>query len=177
VEFIELIKKRFSCRVYENKPITEEHLCKILEAGRLAPSARNRQDWMFYYAELNGRSDNFVEASCGQKFLGKVPGFIAVCAKEDGFILKSGQNAATIDCSIATTFLMLQACELGIGTCWIGTFNAEQMKSLFDIPNEYILVSILAIGYPATIPNPTPPYPRTRKAISDIFNPCPSKLK
>jgi nitroreductase len=170
MEFIELVKRRFSCRVYENRPITEEHLFKILDAGRLAPSARNRQNWMFYYTEPNGRSDKFVEASYGQKFLGTVPGFIAICAKEDGFILKSGQNAATIDCSIATTFLMLQACELGIGTCWIGTFNAEQMKSLFNIPNEYILVSILSIGYPSTSPNPAPPYPRTRKAIEDVFS-------
>ncbi|MDR1966596.1 MAG: nitroreductase family protein [Synergistaceae bacterium] len=165
MNFLELAKARVSCRSYSGAPVSKESVMSVMEAGRLAPSARNRQNWAFYYAQIGDRAENFIEACYGQKFVGQAHGFIAVCDKTDDYVMKCGQNAGSVDCSIAMTFMIMRATEIGLGTCWLGRFSPERVKSLLDIPESYAVVACSTIGHPA---GETPRQPR--KELSEVFD-------
>ncbi len=134
MDFMALTQQRFSCRAYTKAPVSREDILKIAEAARIAPSGRNRQNWQFYYTELGGRGNEFVTACYGQKFVGDAYGFFVICDRTDDFVLRGGQNGATVDGSIATTYMMLAATQLGLGTCWIGSYYPERIRALLAIP-------------------------------------------
>lgn len=157
------LKERRSIRSYEDKPVEEEKLTKVLEAARLSPSATNRQQWKFIVVRHPEKRRQLAEAACGQSFVGQAPVVIVACATEVQAIMPCGQPAYTVDVSIAFAYLILQACELGLGTCWIGAFMEDAVKEILGIPEPVRVVAMSPLGYPAY---PIPPRPR--KSLAEI---------
>ena len=145
----EAIKTRKSVRDYMDKPVEDEKLTMVLEAGRLAPSASNRQEWRFVVVRDEATRKKLIPAAGNQKFVGQAPVIIAACADTDGHIMRCGQACHPIDVAIALDHMTLMAVELGLGTCWIGHFNADEVKKILGIPENIQVVELMPLGYPA----------------------------
>ncbi len=147
---LEAIKKRRSVRNYLDRSIEEEKLNAVLEAGRLAPSAGNRQEWRFIVVRDRKVRMRLGEAANEQSFVGEAAAVIVACAETDGHIMSCGQPSYPIDVAIALDHVSLTAVEYGLGTCWIGAFNEGKVKEILGIPEEVRVVELMPIGYPAT---------------------------
>lgn len=157
------IRERRSIRAYEDRPVEEAKLLRVLEAARLAPSARNVQERKFVVVRDPALREKLVAAANGQKFVGQAPVVIAACATETGHVMSCGLPNYQIDTAIAITNMTLQAVEEGLGTCWIGAFKQDEVKRLLDIPESACVVELLTLGYPAQ-----QPAPRSRKPLTEI---------
>ncbi len=145
---MEAIKTRKSIRAYADKPVEEEKLNTILEAGRLAPSASNRQEWRFVIVRGLEAREKLAEAAGGQVFVRQAPLAIVACAETDEHTMKCGQLSYPIDVAIALDHMTLAAVELGLGTCWIGMFEEKRVKKILDIPERIRVVGLMPLGYP-----------------------------
>jgi nitroreductase len=149
MDVLEAIKKRRSVRNYLDRPIAEEKLNDVLEAGRLAPSAGNRQEWRFIVVRDQETKMKLSEAANGQSFVGEAPVVIVACAETDGYVMSCGQPSYPIDVAISLNHISLVAVEYGLGTCWIGAFNEKKVKEILGIPEQIRVVELMPIGYPA----------------------------
>jgi nitroreductase len=145
------IKKRSSIRSFMNKPIEPEKLLAVLEAGRLAPSARNLQEWRFIIVKNSETRRKLAFAANGQMFVMEAPIVIVACAVTDEHIMSCGQRCYPIDIAIALDHISLAAVELNLGTCWIGAFDEKKVKEILAIPDEVRVVELMPIGYPAYV--------------------------
>jgi len=145
---LEAIKKRYSCRNYKDIEIEKEKLDDILEAARLAPSAKNLQDWRFVVVTDKQTKVKLAEAASSQKFLENAAAIIVACSNSD-HVMRCGQPIGPIDVAIAIEHICLQASELGLATCWIGSFYPDKVKPILGIPQEITIIELLALGYPA----------------------------
>ncbi|MEM2915056.1 MAG: nitroreductase family protein [Candidatus Bathyarchaeia archaeon] len=146
---IDSIRTRKSVRAYLDKPVEDEKLSTILEAGRLAPSASNRQEWRFIIVREPERRKKLAEAASGQTFVGEAPVVIVACAETDNHVMRCGQLSYPIDVAIALDHISLAAVELGLGTCWIGSFDEKRVKEILDIPEKIRVVELMTLGYPS----------------------------
>ncbi|MCD6081340.1 nitroreductase family protein [candidate division WOR-3 bacterium] len=158
------ITKRRSIRAYKPDPIPEDKLNRILEAARLAPSAKNRQPWKFIVVKDPAIRRALVPACKGQRFVGEAPVVIAGVAETTDYVLTCGIPAHIVDIAIAMTQMTLQAMEEGLGTCWIGAFYQDEVKKVLGIPPDKQVVELLTLGYPAESPAPRP-----RKSFDEVF--------
>ncbi len=156
------IEKRKSIRKYLDKPISEDDLKTILEAGRLAPSARNLQRWKFIVVTDKEKRMLLQKACHDQKMIGEAPATLVVLGKGSR-MLPVGHEGVAMDASIALSFMILQATELGIGTCWLGLVKSEMVKEVLNIPDEFNVVAVTPLGYPAE-----EGVPRNRKDFEKI---------
>ncbi|MCX8059425.1 MAG: nitroreductase family protein [Spirochaetes bacterium] len=163
MDFEEIVKKRRSIRKYKNKKIEDEKIKVILEAARLAPSAKNEQNWKFIVVNDPELKEKIAIASYNQFFIKEADIVIVACATDSSRIMACGQPAYTVDLSIAMTFMICQAFELGLGTCWIGAFDEQKIKDVLKIPNNIRVVALSPFGYP----DENPPA-RKRKNLDEI---------
>jgi nitroreductase len=159
----EAIRNRRSVRKYQTRNIENDKLDRVLEAGRLAPSARNLQEWRFVVVRDGSRRKRLAEAAKGQTFVGEAPVVIAACATVTDYVMTCGQLTYPIDLAIALEHMVLAAAAEGLGTCWIGAFYEEEVKKVLNIPPEVRVVALLPIGYPDESPSPRP-----RKEMKEI---------
>ena len=145
---LDAIRRRYSCRAYQDKSIEQDKLDCILEAARLAPSARNTQDWRFVVVMDREVKRRVAETTNRPEVFEKAGAIIAACSNSHD-IMRCGQAIAPIDVAIALEHISLQAADLGLGTCWIGSFDAEKVRRILAIPDDIIIVELMAIGYPA----------------------------
>jgi len=164
------ISQRRSVRAYKAVEVEEEKLKKILEAARLSPSASNRQDWKFIVVKNKETKKKLAKAAFGQSFIGEAPVVIVACGTEPKAIMACGQPAYTVDVSIACTFMILLAHELGFGTCWIGAFKEDEVKKILKIPESVRVVAMIPLGYPDEDPSQ-----RSRKGLDQII--CSEKFE
>jgi nitroreductase len=148
MSLLDIIQKRFSCRSYLEKEIEQEKLNKIFEAARLAPSARNFQDWRFVVVTDKETKAKVAEQTNRAPLFEKAGAIIVACSNND-HVMRCGQAVGPIDVSIALEHISLQAAELGLATCWIGSFEAEKVKRLLQIPQDVTIIELMALGYPA----------------------------
>lgn len=158
------IKERRSVRAYKPAPVEEEKLKKILEAARLSPSASNRQDWKFIVVREKETRKKLARAAFGQSFIGEAPVVIVACGTEPKAIMACGQPTSTVDVSIACAFMILEAYEQGLGTCWIGAFNEDEVRKILKIPEPVRVVAVIPLGYPDESPSQ-----RERKDFDEII--------
>jgi nitroreductase len=144
----EVIKKRYSCRAYQDKPIEQDKLDQIFEAARQAPSAKNLQDWRFVVVTDKKVKQQVAGCANHQDAFGQAGAIIAACSV-CGETMKCGQRIAPIDVSIALEHIALMATELGLATCWIGSFDAEKVRQVLEIPEDVAIIELMALGYPA----------------------------
>lgn len=159
----EAIKSRRSIRSFADRTIEEEKLRKVLEAGRLAPSAGNMQEWKFVVVRDKHTKEKLATAANNQRFIARADVVIAGCATEVDKIMTCGQYTYPIDLAIAMDHMSLQAVEEGLGTCWIGAFKEDEVKSILGIPKEIRVVELMPLGYPLHVPEP-----RERKDLEQI---------
>ena len=159
--FIDLILSRRSIRRYETKDVPEEVLQKILETGRQAPSAANRQPIRFVVINdhniLKNLCDNLIT-----RFVKYAPVAIVGCA--DIKSLLTGRWAV-VDATIAMQNMVIAAWTLGIGSCWIGACNEKKVKKMLKIPDKWKVVALLTFGYPAEQPKE-----RKKKPLEKLFS-------
>ena len=143
-----LLRGRRSIRRYRPDPVPEEMVEQILEAGRCAPSASNRQEWRFVVARDPASRERLARAANEQEFVGAAPVVLACCAETDGHMMPCGQLSYPIDLAIAIDHITLCAVAEGLGTCWIGAFDEDRVKEILSIPPHFRVVALLPIGYP-----------------------------
>jgi nitroreductase len=150
MEILPEIKKRVSVRDFTEEPVTKAQLERILEAGRLSPSAKNRQAWRFLVIRDSAVRKQLENASFGQEYVGKAPVCIVLCTTNIEYKMPNGQLSYPIDLGIAASFMMLQAEHENLGSCIVTTFNENDVKSLLSIPYSMRVVMLLVIGHPAS---------------------------
>lgn len=148
------IQKRYSVRSYHSRPVEKQKLLAVLEAARLAPSAKNFQEWRFVVVQDQETRRKLMVAANNQAFVAEAPVVIACCAVNLDYVMRCGQHCYPIDLAIAIDHMTLQAVEEGLGTCWIGSFYEEQVKVVLGIPKDIRVVELLALGYPKDAPHP-----------------------
>jgi nitroreductase len=163
MDVLTAIRDRRSIRKYAGRSVEADKLQKVLEAARLSPSASNRQDWKFVVVQDKNTIELLVDACNGQAFVGQAPVFIAACTTNPGGVMSCGQPRDAVDLSIAMAYLILEAHEQGLGTCWLGSFNEDKVKKLLDIPDSVRVVAVTPLGYAAVQPKPT-----MRKKLDEI---------
>jgi nitroreductase len=154
---LELIKARQSDRKYSNRAVEKEKLERILEAGRIAPSACNAQPWKFIAVTEPGLLEKVAEAASAKllgmnSFVGQVPLQIIVVREKPNFSSKIGgtiknKDYSLIDVGIASENICLQARAEGLGSCMIGWFDEDQLKKILSIPRSKRVELIITIGY------------------------------
>jgi len=162
MNLMQTIRARRSIRDFLKRPVEEEKLLAVLEAGRLAPSARNMQDWRFIVVRDAATRQRLAKAARDQQFVGKAPVVIAACGTSD-LVMTCGQPAYAIDVAIALDHMTLAAASLDLGTCWIGAFYEDKVKAILGVPQEVRVVALLPLGYPAEHPGPRP-----RKTLDEV---------
>lgn len=164
MEFLDLIRKRYSVRAYRPVPVEEEKLKQVLEAARLAPTAANRQPVQIMVVPTAGR----VEA------LGRIyqPGWfteapivVCVCAVHgSGWTRRQdGKNYDDVDAAIVMDHLILAATDAGLGTCWIGAFDPVAAREVLELPDHVEPIAMTPLGYAADQPGP-----KQRKPVADL---------
>ena len=145
---LEAIRKRYSCRAYQDRSIERQKLDTILEAARLAPSAKNTQDWRFVVVTDKEIKRQVASTTNRPEVFQKAGAIIVACSNSD-YVMQCGQTIGPIDVAIALEHICLQATELGLGTCWIGSFDPKKVRRILGIPDDIVIVELMTVGYPA----------------------------
>ena len=161
LSLVDVILSRRSIRKYLDKSISLDVMNTILEAGRQAPSAGNGQPWHFIVI-TDQQTKEALSHGRYNTFLKDAPVAIVAC----GYIgTGQGRKWSTVDTSIAVQNMVVAAWSLGVGSCWIGDFVESEVKQLLGIPNDYQVVTLLSLGYPAEVPEA-----RARKSLGEIVS-------
>ena len=156
MSFLELAKARYSVRSFQDRPIEEEHLNLILEARRVAPTACNFQPQRIYVArsaEVREKLASVCRCTFG------APVILVVCYDRERDWknkLLPGYESGETDAAIVCTHMMLEAFELGIGSCWVGYFNPQTVAEILGLPENVTVSVLLPMGYPAENAQPLP---------------------
>jgi nitroreductase len=149
MEFLELVRKRYSVRAYKSIPVEEEKIQKIIEAAILAPTAANRQPFRLVVVKTAGRETDLRRVYARDWFV-QAPLVICACAvKGESWVRRDGKSYADVDTAIAFDHLILAARDLGLGTCWIGAFDPAAAREVLNLPAEMEPVALTPLGYPA----------------------------
>jgi len=151
MDFFEVINNRKSVRKYINKPVEKEKLERMLKAAQLAPSWRNGQCWKFVVVTNTEMKKQLIRCTSvfNQSWMGNEYAIIVACGNPEQSGFRNDQRYYLVDVAIAMEHLILAAAALGLGTCWIGGFEEEQVKQVLQIPEKFRVVAMTALGYPA----------------------------
>ena len=164
MDIFELIEHRKSVRSYKPDPVEPGKLKKILEAGVLAPSAKNQQEWRFIAVTDPELQKKVAEGCFYNTFIAKAPATIVVCTGED-YTMRCGVPARPVDASIAMTHMIYAAEALGLSTCWIGSFDEPVIRELLNVPPTHKIVALTPLGYAGKEGRP-----RSRKAFDEVVS-------
>jgi len=148
---LDTIRRRYSCRAYQERPIEKEKLDILFEAARLAPSAKNEQDWRFVVVTDKETKHQVAETTNKPSAFKKAGAVVVACSNSD-YVMTCGQAIGPIDIAIALEHIALQATELGLATCWIGSFYTEKVRTILGIPDDIAIIELMTVGYPADSP-------------------------
>ncbi len=167
MEYNKLIKERYSVRKYQDKEIPKEVLQQILEAGRIAPTAKNLQPQKIYALESRESKEKLGKY---KRMSFNAPIVLMICADMD-IVCKLGvetdYNTSELDCAIVATQMMLEATNLGLGSCFVRWFNAEELRKSFSLDDNIKPICLLPIGYPASDATPLKGFHDVRKTIDE----------
>jgi len=163
MEFSDVILNRHSIRTFTDQPVEPDKLQKILETANLAPSAGNLQAYEIYVVMDAKKRDGLSCAALAQEYVAVAPIALVFCTHPElteGRYTERGTHLYTLqDATIACTFAMLAATDLGLGSVWVGTFDEKVVRLIIGAPEGQVPVSILAIGYPGEFPDQHPRRP------------------
>ncbi|MDR2394987.1 MAG: nitroreductase family protein [Treponema sp.] len=167
-DFLELAKRRYSCRAYKADKVREEDLQKILEAGRVSPSAHNNQPYELWvirdalHLQKLQKAGNFFDP----------PLVILVCGNK-ATAWKNSYDAfqsTEVDASIVTDHMMMEATDLGLDTLWVCKFDRQVVRQAFELPSNLEPINMLVIGYGKDTPKSPDRHDKTRKKIEELVH-------
>ena len=174
MNFIELVKNRRSTRKYTSKTVPREIIDKCLEAARLAPSSCNSQPWYFIAVDDEEVRSEIVKKSLSgiyslNSFVKNAPVIIVVITERSKYASRLGGffrniKYSLIDIGIACDHFILQAEELGVGTCWLGWFNEKAVKKILGLPKSTKIDIMISMGYPEKVSEKE----KKRKSLDEI---------
>ena len=144
---IELLKTRRSIRAYTPQAVPREIIEDIIDCGRLAPTARNEQPWEFVVVTDKALRSRIAQAADYGRFIAEAPVCVAVLSRQTKYYLEDG--------SAATLNILLAAHAHGLGACWVAGDKkpyAARVVQMVGAPEDYRLISLVSIGYPAEKP-------------------------
>lgn len=156
------IRERRSIRSYLDKEVEPEKIEKLLESMQYAPGARNEQGHVIVMIRDKELKKEVAEACNGQMFVAEAPVIFVMCYNNER-IMSCGQMVGPVDATIAFSFLMLEVKAQDLGMCWIGAFDAEEIKRILNVPEDYTVFALASIGYPAN-----EGYFRERKSLKEL---------
>ena len=161
-----LAAHRYSCRSYAQAPVPGDTLTAVLDVVRLAPSACNRQPWLFIIADGDDERQAVID-SYPRDWVKSAPEYVIACGVHDEAWHRQsdGKDHTDVDVSIAVEHLCLAATSLGLGTCWVCNFDTDIIRKAFRLPEGMEPVAIIPIGYPAE-PDDIPA--KKRKEMTEI---------
>ena len=165
-DFFDLASQRYSCRKFSDKPVEDEKIQKILEAGRLAPTAKNGQLQFIYVvksAEMREKLKDASPCTFDAPIIFVMCGDVNDCWHDP----YTGRPRAEMDVSIITTHMMLQAADLGLGSTWVCMANPHKLHTMLDMPEKHYPYCILPVGYPADDAEPSERH-TLRKEVSEF---------
>lgn len=150
--FLKLCSERYSCRSFKEGRFMEDELASILEAGRLAPTACNKQPVHIWVVKTAEALAKLKEAT---KYTFNAPAVLIVGYKPEEAWVRAcdGKNGGEVDAAIVATHIMLEAAAIGLGTTWVGSFNPAKIAELFPQTQGWVPVVLLPVGYPAAGPS------------------------
>ncbi len=158
MEYQKLIEERYSVRKFTDEPLTREQIVEVLEAGRIAPTARNSQPhriWVVTKPEDLAKIDE-----CSPCRYNAPAVLICAFSKEATFTHEDAKNGdwsyGFVDGSIVFTQMLLKIHDMGLGACWVGLFDGPKVQELFGLPDDVTVFSLLPFGHipEGTVPNP-----------------------
>lgn len=154
MNFLELVKKRYSVRSFSSKKVEQEKVDLILETARVAPTACNKQPQRILVLD---NEESLTKLKDCTPYHFDAPLAFLICYDENSSWVRryDNQNEGKIDASIVTTQMMLEISELGLGSTWVGSFDPQKVKETFKLPQSFIPVAILPVGYPSIDANPS----------------------
>lgn len=164
MDFQTLINKRYSVRAYRQDPVGEEELQKVLCAASLAPSAHNNQPYQIIVIRSEGREEE-LRRIYDREWFYQAPLALCICTQTDvAWVRRDGKNYADVDAAIAFDHLTLAATELGLGTCWVASFNVQAAREVLGLPEGVEPLAFTPLGYPADQPKP-----KERKPLAELI--------
>ena len=167
--FLDLARRRYSVRAYTSDPVPDDALASVLEVGRVAPTAANRQPFRVIVAHTQGREAElrriydrgwFVEAPL-------VLCVVAVRGEAWTRTMYDGRSHADVDAAIVMDHMTLAAADIGLGTCWIAAFDPAAAREVLGVPEEGEPMLFSPVGYPAEESAPSDRHAQ-RKPIGDL---------
>lgn len=162
--FSQLVQKRYSVRQFDSRPVEPEKLERILEAGRLAPTARNFQPQRILVLQ-NDSLEPLKD--CTPCLYGQPVALVVCYDKNESWKSRSGREIGDVDSSIVLTQMMYQAEDLGLGSLIVGIYKEAVLRERYGIPENYEIVCLLMLGYPAGECQPHPQLHFTRKPLEE----------
>ena len=166
MEFTDLIKNRFSCRAFSAREVESEKLDRILEAGRIAPTAVNKQPvhiWAVSRPETLEAIKGVTRSNYGTPLI-----LVVGCRPADAWVRRyDGKNGAEVDAAIVATHLMLAAENEGFATLWVGSFDPVLLRNILPDAEGYDLVAMINVGYPAPESQPSAMH-EARKLMTEL---------
>lgn len=170
MDFLELAKERFSVRNFSDKPIEQTKLDKILEAGNVAPTAVNYQPQKIYVLQSDDALAK-VNSVCKCIYGAKTVLMFAYDSNQDWKNPReNGKHSGDQDVSIVATHIMLEAWNLGIGSCWVNLFSNSELEKIFNLPENEKTVLLMPLGYLAEGTKPNEKWHFGHKEISETAN-------
>ncbi len=163
MDFYDLVRRRYSCRAYRSEPVDEAALGRILEAGRLAPTAANRQPFRVLVIPTGPRRDALARIY-GRAWFGQAPLVLCVTGlAADAWVRKDGRNYVDVDVAIVMDHLTLAATQEGLGTCWVANFDPSAARDVLGLEPREEPIVFTPLGRPADEPSP-----KARKPLSEL---------
>lgn len=155
MEFTDVIKNRYSCKKYSDRAVEEDKLTAILEAGRVAPTAKNLQEQHVYVlqsAQALEKFDSLTPCRYGAPIV-----LLVVFNSENVYSYPGGKRDSGIeDASIVATHMILAATNEGVDSCWVNRLDPEEAARVFDLPAGEVVLSAMDLGYAAEGVGPLP---------------------
>jgi nitroreductase len=146
------IEHRVTIRNFTLDPVNQESLDSILEAARLAPSAKNRQPWRFIVIQDSRVLKQIQDAAYNEPHVSSAPVLIAACTTNVDYRMPNGQTSYPIDIATAVAFMIIQAEEEKLGSSIVTTFDETLVKEILSVPHSMRVVMLLALGHPENRP-------------------------
>ncbi|MGE5556105.1 MAG: nitroreductase family protein [Methanocella sp.] len=174
MEFFDVIKNRRSIRAYKKQDLSPEQLNQLIDAARLAPSAGNAQPWAFVVAKSEQTKQALATTAFGQSWLQEAAVVFVVCIDEkraeDAYGVRGKTLYGIQDTSAAVENVLLAACSMGLGGCWMGAFREEEVRRVINAPAYMRPVALVPIGYPAEAPPSRSRRPAREVVFEEAFS-------
>ncbi len=168
MDFMKLVQDRYSCKQFDGQKVAREQLAQILEAGRLAPTAKNLQEQRVYVVESEEALAKIDQATPCRYGASTV---LAVAFNKNNVFVYPGEqrDSGIEDATIVATHMLLAAKAVGVDSCWINYFNPEVLEKALGLPEDEEVLMLLDLGYPAEGAKPLPNH-EARKPLEETVS-------